>query len=120
MAGEIRWSVPLGVGLVGGLALLAGAWWNHATSLAAGRPRTISVHAPGAMNLAVYCGGEETHFADGEWIEFAPDAPPGGPQICELEGPLNPVMPVRGRFTLDGSSRYRCERHAMEYVCTGD
>jgi hypothetical protein len=29
-------------------------------------------------------------------------------------------MPVRGRFTLDGSARYRCERHAMEYRCTGD
>jgi hypothetical protein len=115
MAGEIRWSVPLGVGLVGGLGLLA-AWWSGASA----GPRTISVHAPGAMNLAVYCGGEETHFADGESIEFTPDAPAGGPQQCEIEGPLNPVMPVRGHFVLDGSSRYRCERHAMEYVCTGD
>ena len=72
----------------------------------------ISIYVPGAANLAVYCGGEETHFADGEWIELLPEGPE-----CELEGPLSSIMPVRGHLRLDGSARYQCTRRAMEYVC---
>lgn len=75
----------------------------------------VSLHVPGAMNLAVYCGGTETHFAEGEWIEFLPEG-----KECDLEGPMSPVMPVRGHFVLDGSARYACTRRAAEYICTGE
>lgn len=75
----------------------------------------ISLYIPGAMNLAVYCGGTETHFAEGEWIEFLPES-----DECDIEAPLSAVMPVRGRLVLDGSAHYQCRRRAMEYVCTGE
>lgn len=97
------------------LILAIVAWQRLApTGRASG---TLSINVPGAMNLAVYCGGEVTHFADGEWIEFVPESTAPG-TVCELEAPLSGVMPVRGQVVLDGSSRYHCVRQAMEYRCS--
>ncbi|MEQ1506106.1 MAG: hypothetical protein ABMB14_27990 [Myxococcota bacterium] len=72
----------------------------------------MTLTVPGAMNLAVHCGGDDTYFADGEQITFVPDGP-----RCDVEAPLSPVMPVRGMLDVGRSGGYRCVRKAMELVC---
>lgn len=95
------------LGLVSILGLGTGAVLHTA-----GPAGPVVLTVPGAMNLSVHCGGEVTHFADGEQIEFVPDGP-----SCDIEAPLSPVMPVRGALTVGWSSKYECSRHAMELVC---
>lgn len=98
---------------VGLLILCAGLFYRFGPRIL---PHTgpVSLYVPGAMNLAVYCGGE-THFAEGEWIEFLPES-----DQCDIEAPLSAVMPVRGRLVIDGSARYQCRRRAMEFICAGE
>jgi hypothetical protein len=93
---------------IAGLAIGAGAVPSRAGA--------ITITVPGAMSLAVHCGGDETHFADGDEIRVVPEG-----QSCDIEAPLSPVMPVRGELRVDGwSAAYRCQRKAMELHCTGE
>jgi hypothetical protein len=104
-----RLAAVLGGGVALGSAGLAiGAGGGHTGA--------ITITVPGAMNLAVHCGGEETHFSDGDVIRLVPEG-----TTCDIEAPLSPVMPVRGELAVDGwSSGYRCRRKAMELDCVAE
>src|SRR5690349_10565562 len=94
--------------ILGGLGLGTGA----ALHTRSGPPAEVTITVPGAMNLAVYCGGADTHFADGSTITFAPAG-----ADCDLEAPLSAAMPLRTRFQLTGASDYQCDRTGMDLVC---
>lgn len=107
MNSSTSWRTAAVFGLVCALGLGTGAVLHSA-----GPAGPITLSVPGAMNLAVHCGGDATYFADGEQIEFVPEG-----TTCDIEAPLSPVMPVRGELELGWASRYKCTRHAMELVC---
>lgn len=79
---------------------------------AAGGGAEVTLEVEGALNVSAYCGGEDTHFAEGEALTFVPEA-----ARCDLEAPLSPQMPLRGQVVLDGGGRYRCDRRDMSLVC---
>ncbi len=95
-------SLALGLAAVGAAV---GTAWGDA------RPSWVTVTVPGAMNLSAFCGGE-TRFADGEQISFSPEH-----DACDLEAPLSPVMPLRGRLTLSRATSYVCDRKGMDLEC---
>jgi hypothetical protein len=103
-----RWTPVVAAVLVGALAVGTGA----ALHTASARGGSVTLEVPGAMNLAVYCGGEETHFADGTSITFTPAG-----DDCDIEAPLSAAMPLRSRVQLEGAGTYRCDRVAMDLVC---
>jgi hypothetical protein len=96
--------VPIALALVAVGAAVGNAWGEA-------RPSWITVSVPGAMNVSAFCGGE-TRFADGEQISFSPEH-----EVCELEAPLSPVMPLRGSLTLSRATEYACDRKGMDLVC---
>lgn len=73
----------------------------------------ITVTVPGALNISLHCGGEETHHANGSSTSFTPDG-----SLCDVEAPLSPVMPLRGQLELTGASAYTCARSGMELSCS--
>lgn len=95
-------SLALGVVAIGAAV---GTAWGEA------RPSWVTVSVPGAMNVSAFCGGE-TRFADGEQISFSPEH-----EVCDLEAPLSPVMPLRGQLTLSRATSYVCEREGMDLDC---
>ena len=98
-----------GVALVGALCLATGAVIGTASGGPAGE---VTIHVPGALNVSAYCGGNKTHFADGEAVTFLPEG-----TMCDLEAPLSQVMPLRGQIELSRATSYRCERRAMDLIC---
>jgi hypothetical protein len=101
------WGGVVAVMIVGAMALGTGAALHTGRR---GGPITITV--PGAMNLAVYCGGDDTSFADGPTITFAPEGP-----RCDIEAPLSAAMPLRARLELTGAADYQCDRTGIDLVC---
>jgi hypothetical protein len=99
----------MGAGLIGALVLGTGAVLASSSEGGA-----VTIRVPGAINISAYCGGEQTHFADGEQITFVPEG-----NRCDLEAPLSQVMPLRGQIDLGRSSTYRCDRDGMDLVCRG-
>lgn len=72
----------------------------------------VTLECPGALNIAVYCGGAQTHFADGAVITFVPES-----SDCELEAPLSAQMPLRSSIHLDAPGAWRCDRVAEDWIC---
>ena len=72
----------------------------------------MQLTVPGALRLAVHCGGAHTVHQRGETAEFVPVG-----SVCEIEAPLSPVMPLRGQLQVTRSRFYRCERAGMDLQC---
>ena len=106
--GRKRWTWILGgvavVVVAGGALLGTAAEGSH------GGEVTLTV--VGALNVSAYCGGEETHFAEGTSLTFVPEK-----ADCDVEAPLSPTMPLRGRVHLDQAGAWRCDRRDMSVVC---
>ncbi len=107
------WKLALGgvfvVALIGaGGAMLPQAAGGHHTG-----PVTITV--PGALNLSLHCGGDETHHSDGPSAQVVPDG-----HLCDVEAPLSPAMPLRGQLEITGAASYTCARDGMELDCRAD
>jgi hypothetical protein len=81
---------------------------------ASGSAGAVTVDVPGAMNVSVYCGGDETLFADGPSLTFEP---PSTSATCWVEAPLSAAMPLRAEFALSGAGTYRCRFVSLDLTC---
>ena len=77
--------------------------------------QSVELHVPGALRLAVYCGGDTTVHQQGPRATFVPEGP-----RCRVDAPLSPVMPVRGELELTSARRYTCGRDGVMLACRPD
>ncbi|MEM6931518.1 MAG: hypothetical protein AAF602_31600 [Myxococcota bacterium] len=91
--------------LCGGLGL------SVAVAQSPAMPAEIVVRVPGARNVSIYCGGDETVHARGSEARIAPAT-----RQCVLTAPWTPVMPLRGEFEVAGSV-VECRRVNMRLRC---
>jgi hypothetical protein len=106
---RVKWAAVVAVLVLG---LGAGGVLIPLSAGGSNGPVTISV--PGAMTVAVHCGGDETTHANGERATLTPDS-----THCDIEAPLTASMPLRGQLELTGASKYTCKRDGsgMELEC---
>lgn len=102
-----RYAVALAV--VAALGIGTGALVLPSSSSASG---PVTVRVPGAISVAVHCGGNTVH-GDGEEISFTPADP-----LCDIEAPLTPVMPLRGQLQVGSARAYSCARKGMDLDCS--
>ncbi len=75
-------------------------------------PAAVTIHVPGARNISVYCGGDQTIHADGDEVTLEPTTP-----HCVLVAPWTAVMPLRGELAVGNRSRVECLRSNLTLRC---
>jgi len=104
-----RATLTLAIAL-GGLVVL-----GLGRSVAAARSTVgeVTIRVPGALTIAVYCGGEDTVHVWGDVVRIEPTE-----RRCYIEAPWSPAMPLRGEFDLvNASATVECVRDNMRLVC---
>jgi hypothetical protein len=113
MPAKARTALIAGATLVLGVAA-GGMLWSSPSGTPS-LPASVSLHVPGAISVHVYCGGKETFMTpkgEHDTLSFAPDG-----ASCDVEAPLSPVMPLRGRLQVGDATRYRCVRQGVDLIC---
>jgi len=83
------------------------------TSGGSGVADAYTITVDGTLRTSVTCGTTTIH-TEGPDARFLAE-----PGVCEVEGMLSPVMPVRGTVSLSGPGSYRCTRVEVDLHCEG-
>jgi len=73
----------------------------------------VELEVPGAVAISAFCGKATVH-GNGTKVSFVTSA-----AQCEIEAPLSPAMPLRGKLDVSRPGKYRCKHESTQLDCEG-